>query len=416
MSDFLYLALLLLMSAVFSASETAMVTLSLARADSLLKEGRAGAAALVLLKRNPSRMLTTILIGNNLVNITASALATVMATRYFGNELGPGIAVGVITLLILVFGEITPKNIATRYAERLSLLFAPPINLLGRLLFPLVWFFEHLTQAIHNWTGADPDPVITHKELIQLAGHGEEEGTIEKDEREMIERIFSFSELTAEDVMTPRGDVFMLDGNLALSSVLTLIIDEAYSRIPLYATDTREITKVLQFREILNALAQNKTDATLFSLAFDPVFCPANQPVDELLTRLRKHKQHLTVVVDEHGAMVGVVTLEDLLEEVVGEIYDETDDFPDEYMLLADQKILVEGSAELRVVETFFNIDLPGKPTDTLSLWVLEHLERIPEEGERFTLDGLDILIQTASSSRIDQIIIERPSKDSGQA
>lgn len=407
MNDVINLALLLLLSGIFSASETAMITLSLARADSLKKEKRAGAAALVELKRNPSRMLTTILIGNNLVNITASALATVMATRHFGNELGPGIAVGAITLLILVFGEITPKNIATRYAERLSLLFAPPINLLGRLFFPLVWFFERLTQGIHNWAGA-PDPVITHQELIHLAGHGEVEGTIEKDEREMIERIFSFSALTAEDVMTPRGDVFMLDGNLPLNSVLTQIIDEAYSRIPLYENDSREITKVLQFREILVALAQNKTDAKLSSLAFDPVFCPGNQPVDELLTRLRQHKQHMTVVVDEHGAMIGVVTLEDLLEEVVGEIYDETDEFPEEYMRLADDKILVEGSAELRVVENFFDLDLPGKPTDTLSFWILEHVERIPAEGERFELDGLEVLIQSASSSRIDQIIIQR--------
>jgi CBS domain containing-hemolysin-like protein len=409
MNDVINLAILLLLSGIFSASETAMVTLSLARADSLLKEGRAGAAALVMLKRNPSRMLTTILIGNNLVNIAASALATVMATSYFGNELGPGIAVGAITLLILVFGEVTPKNIATRYAERLSLLFAPFINFLGKIFFPLVWLFEQLTQSIHNWTGAEPDPTITHKELIQLAGHGEVEGTIEKDEREMIERIFSFSELKAEDVMTPRGDVFMLDGNLPLNSVLTQIIDEAYSRIPLYENDSREITKVLQFREILIALAQNKADAKLSSLAFDPVFCPGNQPVDELLARLRQHKQHLTVVVDEHGAMIGVVTLEDLLEEVVGEIYDETDDLPDEYMLLADNKILVEGSAELRVVENFFGIDLPGKPTDTLNLWILEHVERIPKEDERFELDGLSVLIQSASSSRIDKIIIERP-------
>lgn len=411
MNDVINLAILLLLSGLFSASETAMVTLSLARADTLLKEGRSGAAALVMLKRNPSRMLTTILIGNNLVNITASALATVMATKYFGGELGPGIAVGVITLLILVFGEITPKNIATRYAERLSLFLAPFINFLCKLLFPLVWFFEHFTQAIHNWTGADPDPIVTHKELIQLAGHGEEEGTIEKDEREMIERIFSFSELKAEDVMTPRGDVFMLDGNLPLNSVLTQIIDEAYSRIPLYENDSREITKVLQFREILIALAQNKTDAKLSSLAFEPVFCPGNQPVDELLARLRQHKQHLTVVVDEHGAMIGVVTLEDLLEEVVGEIYDETDDLPEEYMLLADNKILVDGSTELRVVENFFDMDLPGKPTDTLSFWILEHTERIPAQDERFEMDGLSVIIQSASSSRIDKVIIERPAQ-----
>ncbi|MEO5342053.1 MAG: hemolysin family protein [Gammaproteobacteria bacterium SHHR-1] len=408
MNDIFSLAGLLILSGFFSGSETALVTLSVARAEALAKEGRAGAKALVQLKRNPTRMLITILIGNNVVNIAASALATLVATKHLGGHLGPGVAVGVLTFLILIFGEITPKSLATRFAERISLLASPPIYALERLLTPLVWFFEGIIRAVHRMTGTNNDPTITELELINLAGHGEVEGTIEREEREMIERIFNLNDLVAADVMTPSRDVFQLDCNLSIETIIDLIDHQSYSRIPLFNTGTGEIVKILQLRDILHALANKRYSAQIGDLGHEPVFCPENQPIGELLSSLRKSKQHMAVVVNEHGAMQGVVTLEDLLEEVVGEIYDESDDLPDEYMLLAEGKILVDGSTELRVVENFFDIDLPGKPTDTVSLWILEDIERIPDEDEQFEIDGLKVLIQGASNSRIEQIIVER--------
>lgn len=407
MNEILALVGLLVLSAVFSGSETALVALSIARAEALLKEGRAGASALVRLKRNPTRMLITILIGNNVVNIGASALATVVATERLGHY-GPGIAVGVLTILILVFGEITPKSLATRYAERISLVIATPIYALAYLLTPIVWLFEKLMHLVHRATGSSNDPIITELELINLAGHGEIEGTIEREEREMIERIFTLNDLVAADVMTPSRDVFQLDCNLTIETVIDVVDHQSYSRIPLFNTGTGEIVKILQLRDILHALANKKYSAQLGDLGHEPIFCPENQPIGELLTSLRKSKQHLAVVVNEHGAMQGVVTLEDLLEEVVGEIYDESDDLPDEFMLLAGGKILVDGSTELRVIEGFFDIDLPGKPTDTVSLWILEDIERIPDVDEQFEIDGLKVLIQGASNSRIEQIIVER--------
>lgn len=408
MNELLSLGLLLLLSGVFSGSETALVTLSLARAEALKAEGQTGATSLVKLKNNPSRMLITLLIGNNLVNIGASAIGTVLATEYLGH-IGPGIAVGVLTILILIFGEITPKSLATHYAERISLLAAPLILGLEHLLTPLVWVFEFLTNQVHRWTGSAADPTITELELINLAGHGEEEGTIDADEREMIERVFTLNDLKAADVMTPAGEVFLLNGQLTLREALDSIQHACFSRIPIYEGQHGAITKILHIRDVLHALANKREAVTLVNLAFDALFCPENQPIDELLTTLRKSKQHMAVVVDEHGAMQGVVTLEDLLEELVGEIYDESDEPPDDYMRLAENRILVDGSAELRILEGFFGIDLPGKPTKTVSLWILDHLERIPEVDERFTLDGLNIRIQEGSSSHIDKIIVERP-------
>lgn len=379
----------------------------MARAESLYKEGRRGAHALYLLKKNPSRMLITILIGNNVVNIAASAIATVIATDYFGDT-GPGIAVGVLTIFILVFGEITPKSLATRFSERISLFISPGIYGFMRVIYPLVWLFLQITNWVQSSTRAMNDPLVTESEVITLIEHGEEEGVIDTGEREMIERIFNFNDLKAEDVMTPRRQVFRLDGRRMLGDVLPEILEQNYSRIPLYMEDPDEIVSLVILRDLIGVIATGKLDIEIASLGQEPLFTPANTPIDELIRTLKTRSLHLAVVVDEHGAMVGVVSLEDLLEELVGEIYDETDEKPDDLMVLDDERILVKGTAELRVVEDFYGLDLPGKPTDTINRWLLEHTERIPAKDEIFELDGLLIKVQDASSRRIHQVILQR--------
>jgi len=405
--SYLILAVLLALSGVFSGSETALVSLSMARAESLYKEGRRGAHALYLLKKNPSRMLIAILIGNNVVNIAASAMATVIATDYFGDS-GPGIAVGVLTVFILVFGEITPKSLATRFSERISLFISPVIYAFMRVIYPLVWMFLQFTNWVQKSTWAIDDPLVTESEVITLIEHGEEEGVIDTGEREMIERIFNFNDLKAEDVMTPRRQVFRLDGRRTLRDVLPEILEQNYSRIPLYSQDPDEIVSLVILRDLISVIASGKLDIELGKLGQEPLFTPSNTPIDELIRTLKSRSLHLAVVVDEHGAMVGVVSLEDLLEELVGEIYDETDEKPDDLMVLDDARILVKGTAELRVVEDFYGLDLPGKPTDTINRWLLEHTERIPVKDETFELDGLLIKVQDASSRRIHQVILQK--------
>ncbi|MEJ2691688.1 MAG: hemolysin family protein [Candidatus Thiodiazotropha sp.] len=411
MENYLILAVLLVLSGVFSGSETALVSLSMARAESLYKEGRPGSHALYLLKKDPTRMLITILIGNNVVNIAASAMATVIATDHFGHT-GPGIAVGALTILILVFGEITPKSIATRFSERISLYISPVIYGFMRLIYPLVWLFQLLTNWIQSSTRAMEDPLVTESEVITLIEHGEEEGVIDTGEREMIERIFNFNDLKAEDVMTPRRQVFRLDGRRSLREVLPEILKRNYSRIPLYYDDADEIVSLVILRDLINVIASGNLDQPIKAFAQEPLFTPANTSIDELIRTLKAKSMHLAVVVDEHGAMVGVVSLEDLLEELVGEIYDESDERPDELMVLDESRILVKGTAELRVVEEFFDLDIPGKPTDTINRWLLEHTERIPEKDETFELDGLMIRVQDASSRRIHQVILRRIGQD----
>jgi CBS domain containing-hemolysin-like protein len=402
------LLVLLVFSAVFSGSETALVALSMARVEALVGEGRRGAVALYELKKDPSAMLTTILIGNNLVNIAASALATVIATREFGSA-GPGIAVGVLTFVILVFGEITPKSLATRYPERISLAIAIPLLTFMRLIYPLVWFFGHFTTRVHRLIGGTQDPTITESELIGMLVHGVAEGAIEHQERAIIERVFAFNDLKVRDVMTPKGRIFALDAAMTVAEALPRVAQERYSRIPLYEGQTDNLVKVLYLRDLLKASARGEAQERLGNIGHEPLFVSQFQAIDDLFAMFRRRSRVFSIVVDEYGEVRGIATLEDLLEELVGEIYDESDIAPHVINTISGTEILVEGAAELRAVEEFFDLELPGKPTDTVSLWILSHTEYIPGEEETFSIDGLDVRIVKATERSIDRVSIRLP-------
>lgn len=398
---------LLVLSGAFSGSETALVALSMARVEALVQEKRAGAAALFELKKDPSRMLTTILIGNNLVNIGASAMATVIATREFGHA-GPGIAVGALTLIILVFGEITPKSLATRFPERISLIAALPLLAFMRLTYPLVWMFGHFTSWVHRVTGGKEEPMVTESELIGMLGHGVKEGEIEAGEREIIERVFAFNDLKVRDVMTPRGKLFSLDAGLTVEEALPLVVAQPYSRIPIYEETPDDIVSVIYLRDLLNAISDGHEDAQIKSIAHQTLFVSQYQSLDELFQTFRRHSRHFSIVVDEYGDVRGIATLEDLMEELVGEIYDESDINSSEVEQSSAEEIVVDGSTELRVIAAHFDVEMPGKPTDTVSLWILQHFKVIPATGEKFFVDGLEVSINEASSRRIEKVHIRR--------
>lgn len=407
MVELFYLLVLLVLSGVFSGSETALVALSIGRVEGLLREGRHGAAALYQLKKDPSRMLTTILIGNNLVNIAASVMATVIATSWFGSA-GPGIAVGVLTILILVFGEITPKSLATRYSESISLFIAPLLLGFMRLIYPAVWMFGHFTTWVHRLSGRGGDPTVTESELISMLEYGEKEGTIEHDERKMIERVFGFNDLKVRDVMTPHTGIFALDGSLTVREALPLVTQATYSRIPVYDMHRDRLRKVLYLRDLLDAIATDNLDTQLADIAHEPLYVSQYQAIDELFAQMRRENRIFAIVVDEYGVVRGIASLEDLLEELVGEIYDESDVAPSVATGADENELVIEGASELRVVEDYFGLDLPGKPTDTVSLWILNHTETIPQTAEVFIIDGLEVRIVEASPRCIEQVSIRR--------
>jgi len=407
MGEFITLVILLMLSGVFSGSETALVALSMGRVQALVKEGRIGSAALYRLKKDPSQMLTTILIGNNLVNIAASALATVIATREFGS-VGPGIAVGLLTFFILVFGEITPKSLATRYPERISLFIAMPLLAFMRLIYPLVWMFSKFTTWVYHLTGGKEEPTVTESELISMLGYGVQEGEIEHDEKEIIERVFSFNDLTVRDVMTPMRDIFSLDGRQTVAEVLPVVIQKPFSRIPLINKETNHFYKLLHLRDLLKASANECDDELLETIAHEPLYVPQYLAIDDLFAKFRRRSRIFAIVVDEFGDERGIVTLEDLMEELVGEIYDESDITPIAVEQISEHEIVIDGSAELRVIESMLTLDLPGKPTDTVGLWILSHTEKIPKVDETFIIDDLEVKILHATNRSIEQVSVRR--------
>ncbi len=416
MNDTLILISLLFLSGAFSGSETALTAVTLARAEALQKDGQGGSKALLQLKQKSTSMLITLLIGNNLVNIGASAFATVVATEYLG-ALGPGVAVGVLTLLILVFGEITPKSLAIRHSIRVSLAVAPIVLLLMRILFPLVWMFEHLITLVHKMTDIKETPTVTETELVHLLKYGTKEGTIEKDEAKIIERVFAFNDLAVADVMTPRHKMFSLNEETTIKEALPKIVEVGFSRVPVYSGSVENITHIVHWHDIATAIANNQIDKPLKEIGIDPIFALLNQPIDQLFYDLKLQKRHLSIVVDEHGDLRGVVSMENLLEELVGEIYDESDRKRPSGITRLDDGIEVEGGVELGAIKEFATVDVRGKKTDSVSRWIVNDIERIPRTDEQFEIDGLTVEIRQASGRRIHKVKIKTTStKDSSKS
>ncbi|MBF0369399.1 MAG: HlyC/CorC family transporter [Magnetococcales bacterium] len=406
MESLLILFVMLILSGFFSGSETAMTSITMARVESLVQQNKRGSASLLRLKSNTDRMLIAILIGNNLVNIGASAMATVLATEHFG-ELGPGLAVGALTLFILIFGEITPKTFAARYAAPMALIAAPVMELFANIVFPLVWILEQLTGWLQSLSSAKADPTVTESELISLARHGAQEGSIEADEERMIQSVFALDTLRAADIMIPRNLMFSMNGHTPLQDALPQLLKQPHSRVPLHGGDQEEITKVVYLREILEELAQGNMEKPLFDCGHDPIFVPLNQPVDYLLDRLREDKRRLILVVDAAGVLQGLFTIEDILEELVGEIRDKQERDTDEISSTEGGGLQLLGSVELRVVEDHFDKNLPGKPTDSVNQWIIDRTARIPKVDECFELDGLSVCVTQATPRTIREVRIE---------
>jgi CBS domain containing-hemolysin-like protein len=278
-----------------------------------------------------------------------------------------------------------------------------------RLVYPLVWFFGRFTTRVHRLVGGECDPTITESELIGMLGHGVEEGAFEHHERTIIERVFAFNDLKVRDVMTPKGRIFALDAGMTVAEALPAVAEERYSRIPLYQGQSDNLVKVLYLRDLLKASARGQAREQLGKIAHEPLFVSQFQAIDDLFAMFRRRNRVFSIVVDEYGEVRGIATLEDLLEELVGEIYDESDVAPHVLNSVSGSEIIVEGAAELRVVEEFFHLDLPGKPTDTVSLWILSHTEYIPGEDETFRIDNLDVRILKATERSIGQVSIRLP-------
>lgn len=394
------LAVLIVLSGFFSGSEIAVFSLGEARVRSFVEEGRRGAGALAELKANPERLLATILIGNNIVNILAASIATAMALDLFGSQ-GVAYATGAMTLLVLIFGEITPKGLSSANADRVGLAVAPVLLLLSRVLFPLVVPLEALTRAFVRRSQREGRMTVTEGEIREMTLIGHREGSIDEHERRIIERAFFLDETRAWDIMTPRVDVFAWPAALTLAEIAPELSSVRYSRVPVFGDTIDDILGVLYTRDAYQALIAGQRDLPLGALAREPFFVPGSVPLTRLLSDFQTRRIHLGVVMDEYGGTDGLVTLEDILEELVGEIVDETDLERQPVVRLSRNEILVEGQADLREVNHFFNSTFPQLEHRSLNGYLLDELGYVPEVGERIEREGVVIHVVEATETQV---------------
>jgi putative hemolysin len=404
------LIILLILSGVFSGIETAFFSLSNLKVRSLLKLKKKGSIATVYkLKQNPRRLIITILIGNNIVNIGAAALATVIAIDLFGSS-GAGIATGIMTLLILLFGEITPKSIASVYSEKISLIVAKPILLFMYLIFPVVLLFESITKVMHRiFNIENKDPIITEEEFKTLVEIGAEEKVLKRKSKELIEGVLDFEDITAKEVMTPRTKMLALDQKIPLNKALKEIAESPFSRVPIYKKNVDNIVGVVHIKDILRYVQRKKTKFPLRTVSRKPYFVPEGTIISNLFKEFQEKNIHMAIVVDEFGGVSGVVTLEDLIEEIVGEIIDETDIKPELIMRIDKNAVVVHGDTEIDHLNHFFGIDLPtSKRAVTVGGLMVEKLRRIPRKGTKFQVNNVSLTVEEVGTKRILKVRVRK--------
>lgn len=410
--QFVVLFLLLVLSGFFSSAETALFSISKAKAIHLAKEKGRTNALIKKMKADPHRLLSTILIGNNLVNVGASAIATAITIDLVKSN-AVGIATGIMTLAILIFGEIFPKSIATRNNILIARLVIIPIYWISILFYPIILFLNFipkLTGKIHK------KPFVTEEELMTFVEVVEEEGGIEEEEKELIENIFEFDDTNASEIMTPRADMFVIDGDEELK--LEEIVKSGFTRIPVIAGDIDHVIGILNVKDLLAHQATSDQAVDVRKIMREPYFVPENKKLDNLLQQFKKRKQHMAIIVDEHGGVSGLITLEDALEEIVGEIIDETDTIEHHIIKTKPNEWRVLGKSEIDEVNESIKMDIPdSREYDTFSGYVLDQIGRIPQEKEQISLGNFLITVKEMDGNRIREYIVrETEGKLPGEA
>ncbi len=408
--QFFILFIFLFFSAFFSGVETAFTSLSDIRIQHLVEQNRKGIRLVKKLSNNRQRLLVTILIGNNFVNITASALATSLAEKLFADN-GISIAIGVMTFAILVFGEITPKTLAMAKNETVAIFTAPFIRVLQLVLYPIIMLLEGITNVISRPISGSSNPLlITEAEIKSVVSLGEELGEVEEDEKIMIHNIFRFSDLEAHEIMIDRTMMFVLDAENDFATTVEQFVKKGFSRIPVYEEKIDNVIGVLYIRDVLLAAIDHENEVTIKELLRPAKFIPETMLLDDLLRDFQAEQVHIAMVVDEHGGISGLITIEDILEEIVGEIIDETDKEQVMIRKLDAYRSLVRGQTEIEKVNEELELDLNERDDyETISGFILSKLRKIPEVGEELALGVNTIRITKADEKRIIEVQIDKP-------
>lgn len=379
---------------------------------SLVNEGNKRAKILQKIIENPGKLLSTILIGNNIVNLSASSLATTWTTRVLGNAF-VGVATGILTLLVLLFGEITPKTMATLYAEKLSMSYAPIIYFLMKVLTPVIFIVNRLSNGILYMLGVDPkgkQSTMTEQELRTIVDVSHEDGVIESEEKKMIYNVFDFGDSRAKDVMVPRIDMSFIDVNATYEELLDSFKEDGYTRYPVYEDSTDNIIGTINMKDLL--LWNPKEKFSIRDILRKPYFTYEHKSTAALLMEMKQYSVNFVIVLDEYGATAGMITMEDLLEEIVGEIRDEydADEVEDMQEIIPDREYTAQGSAKLDDLNEALGLKLDSEDYDSIGGYIIEKLDYFPKEGESYiTEDGVKLVVDATEKNRIEAVHIYIP-------
>ncbi len=380
------------------------MSLSKIRLIHMVEEKTRGASIIKDLRDNPSKMLGTILVGNNIVNIGASSIATVLAIEYFGDT-GAGIATGITTILVLIFGEITPKSLAAQKSERVSLIVARPIFILTYLLNPIVFVFTQIAGLFMRLLGLQSNanlPTITEDELKSMVNLGEEEGVIEDHEKTMICNVFDFADQLVKDVMIQRMDIIAIDMNASYDEIIKIIKNEQYSRYPIYSKRIDNIVGILNVKELVYRDPEEIFDIKKF--VKKPYYTFEFTNTSELFNEMKKRRTHMAIVLDEYGGTAGIVTIEDLVEEIVGEISDEYDMHTQEIETIREGEYIVDGSTRIEELNELIGTEIESEHYDSIGGFVIELMGRLPRQGESVEHMGTKFIIESMERNRIRKI------------
>ena len=417
-TSFVIIGICLSLSAFFSAAETAITSLGALKARHLIDQRGKSVSQLRLWLQHPSRVLTTILIFNNLFNIMASAIAADLAIGYFESS-AIGIATGVITLLVLIFGEIVPKSFARANSEILAIYAMLVISVIYKIFFPIVWAFSELANRVIKILGSEQSlqPAITEEELEFLIEVGEKAGVLEDTKKNMISGVFDFDETKVREIMTPRTDIIAVEKEESIENTVKLTIQTGHSRLPVYEERIDNIMGVVFAKDLLRLLADNEKDkskpATLSELMREPLFVPESKQLMEVFKDLKRTKNHMAIIIDEYGGTAGIVTMEDILEEIVGDIQDEFDVEEAEILQIDDNTYDVSGSVNIGDFVEHFNLDqnfleeVEGD-VDTIAGWMTQVLGSLPETGQTMTHGPLTIEVTDVDRHRIERLRVSR--------
>lgn len=414
-ADALCLVLLffcLLLSAFFSSSEVAFISLQKLRLRHLASTKGAAAKQVAMLTEKPERLLTTILLGNNLVNTAAAALATIVAVSVLTEGQAVLAATAGVTILLLIFGEVFPKTVATRYGERLALLYATPMKLLIWVLTPIAIVFIWIADKLARLVGAPPVPqvLISEDEIRTAVSVGMEEGTLVEAEAEMVERVFRFGDRQVVEVMSPRTEIAWVEKGTTLAEFLSIYAQSAHSRFPIYEDTIDNVVGVLWIKDVLMAQAKGsiQEDSPLDKLARTAYFVPESKPIAELFAELQESGGQLAIVIDEFGGIAGLVTMEQLLEKIVGEFGDELAKTRKSFETIDENTFQIDGGMRIEDANEQLELGLPEGQYETVAGFVLNVLGHIPKEGEQLRHDNLKLVITEMKGVKIEKILVAR--------